>query len=49
MAMQKIMVVEDEEDILELLLFTLRRDDNAVTGAKSGKRPSPFSAGKPLT
>ncbi len=37
MASHRILVVEDEEDIHELLLFTMRRDQHRVTGAKSGE------------
>ncbi len=37
MATAKILVVEDEEDILELLLFSMRRDNYNVVGAKSGE------------
>jgi len=37
MATYRILVVEDEEDIHELLLFTMRRDKHKVVGAKSGE------------
>ena len=37
MAPHKILIVEDEEDIHELLLFTMRRAGHQVIGAKSGE------------
>ena len=37
MASYRILVVEDEEDIHELLLITMRRDKHQVVGAKSGE------------
>ena len=34
----RIVVIEDEEDILELITYNLRREGFAVTGAASGEQ-----------
>jgi two-component system, OmpR family, alkaline phosphatase synthesis response regulator PhoP len=48
MAKEKILLVEDEEDILELVQYNLRREGYTVTGVTSGEEALKTAAGRPF-
>lgn len=43
-----VVVIEDEEDILELIRYNLRREGFNVEGATSGEKGLNFSSGTPI-